>query len=169
MSFTNGKTNAHFITDKNGEMHFQKPKLICKDESRTIQSAKDECDVNKIVERFTKTGLLTHVNVSEPRYGDFSEVADYQTALMEIMKAEDSFSRLPSSVRKMFDNDPQKVIDFVQDDKNYEKAIKLGLIDKEKGQEYLEKKDKLVHEAERKKKAELAKAIKDVQKKDEKQ
>lgn len=162
MGFTNGVSPNVKIDKETGEVIRIKPKLICKDKSLTVQDEKDACDINLIIERFTKTGLLTHVNRAEPRYGDFSDVKDYSTALQQISKAKDDFMALPSRVRKFFDNDPQKIIEFVQDDKNYEKCIELGLIDDEKSQAFLQKKREISKKVKNERNEALKKAIAEV-------
>lgn len=100
------------------------------EESRTQQQFKSECDINNILKKYQQTSLLTHVNRSEGKYGDFTNVTDYQTALDKLMSAQDTFNSLPSSIRKRFQNDPALLIEFVNDDKNRNEAIELGLIEK---------------------------------------
>lgn len=94
---------------------------------RTIQSAKEDSDINVIVRRFGVTGQVRLPNV-EPFYGDFSMVEDYQTAMNLMIQAQRSFDQLPSDMRRRFGNDPAQLIDFVQDSNNYEEAEKLGLL-----------------------------------------
>lgn len=96
---------------------------------RTKQSHKTECDINNILRRYESTGLITHVNNTVAQYGDFSEVDDYQTSLQKVMDAEGAFLALPSDVRKFFDNDPAKFLDFAGDPNNIETMVELGLAD----------------------------------------
>lgn len=96
--------------------------------SLTIQAEKDSCDVNLIVAKYAKTGVMGNVRTDQPMYGDFSSAVDYHDALIKIQEAEESFMSLPANVRKRFENDPGKLIDFLQDVKNREEAISLGLV-----------------------------------------
>lgn len=96
-------------------------------EGRTEQTHRAECDINNILRRYEQTGLITHVNETVAQYGDFSEVSDYQTSLNRVMKAQESFMALPSDIRKYFDNDPAKFLDFVGDPANKEAMYELGL------------------------------------------
>lgn len=96
--------------------------------SRTHQSFKDECDVNNIMARYAKTGVLDHVRRSAPVYGDFVEVADYHTALNVMIEAQDMFDALPAKVRRRFNNDPAELMEFVHDPENSDEAHKLGLL-----------------------------------------
>lgn len=97
--------------------------------SRTQQSFVAECDINTIIKRFGKTGLVP-VGMRLPQYGDFSGVVDYQSALHVLMEADKSFSMLPSDIRKRFDNDPQKFVDFAVDPANIAALQDLGLAPK---------------------------------------
>ena len=97
--------------------------------SSTIQSAKDECDINLIVAN-AERGMLSAsmINQREPRYGDFSQIGDYQSALNQVMAAETMFAELPAEIRRRFDNDPAKLLEFVGDAENRAEAVKLGLV-----------------------------------------
>ncbi len=101
--------------------------LLCEDESLAIQSAAEEADINTIVRRFGLTGQLPG-QVAVPRFGDFTNVPDFQTAMNLIRETQNEFMRLPAEIRARFDNDPQRVIDFLEDDRNRDEAIKLGLV-----------------------------------------
>jgi len=96
--------------------------------SLTKQSFKDQCDFNKVVKRFMRTGVLDHRREGlEPRYADLIGSVDYQTALGRINEAKASFGALPAKVRKRFDNDPVQFLDFVSDPKNVNEMVELGL------------------------------------------
>lgn len=96
-------------------------------ESMTQQQFKAECDVNNILAKYKKTGMVTHLAKHQGNFGDFSNVEDYQTCLGKLMQAQTAFGTLPSELRTKFDNDPAKLIDFLADQKNDEEAIKFGL------------------------------------------
>lgn len=96
-------------------------------ESRTRQSFNDETNINNIMARFDKTGLIDHVNEHQGSYGDFSEISDYHTALNHVIQAQDSFNSLPSKLRAHFDNDPGLFLDFMTDPANTEEIKKMGL------------------------------------------
>lgn len=96
-------------------------------ESMTQQQFKAECDVNNILAKYKKTGLLSHVSKTQGQFGDFSDLNDYQTSLHKVMQAQESFGLLPSEVRNKFQNDPGKLIEFLADPKNDEESYKFGL------------------------------------------
>lgn len=108
--------------------------LICSDPSRTKQAFKDECDINKIMQRFKKVqgvDYLTQYNaVAGGQFGDFSNVTDYRTAIDQVRVAQGVFDQLPSAVRYRFQNDPALFLDFVDNPANKQEMIDMGLIDK---------------------------------------
>jgi phage internal scaffolding protein len=103
--------------------------LHCEDATLTQQHFKDECDINNILRQFNVTGLLPE-NPLSPRYGDFTGISDYHTALNQVIAAEDEFMRLPADLRARFENDPAQLIEFLENSNNKDEAIKLGLVNK---------------------------------------
>lgn len=95
--------------------------------SRTRQEFAAECDVNEIMKRYEKAGVLTHVNRREPLYLDYSEVPDLQTAMNQVFTAEREFMLLPARVRKEFDNDPVRFVEFASKDENIDRLREWGL------------------------------------------
>lgn len=103
--------------------------LHCEDASLAQQHFKDECDINNILRQFNITGLLPQQTLS-PRYGDFTGIGDYHTALNRVIAAQDEFEALPAQIRARFDNDPAQLIEFLQNSENRPEAEELGLVDK---------------------------------------
>lgn len=93
---------------------------------RTRQEFAQECDINVIMRRYAKSGVLP--GTQRPlKYGDFSEVPDFMTAMNVINEAAAAFAALPALVRRRFDNDPGEFIQFVQNPENLEECRRLGL------------------------------------------
>lgn len=103
--------------------------LACEEPSLAQQHFKEECDINTILQKFNITGLLPEAPLS-PRYGDFSGIGDYHSALNRVMAAREEFGALPAQIRARFDNDPSKLIEFLQDENNRPEAEELGLVEK---------------------------------------
>lgn len=99
------------------------------DEGVTQQQFAEEVDINTIVKRFGLTGELPN-GVAMPVSGDFTGVSDYHTALNLVREAQAAFMELPASIRSRFDNDPGKVVEFLDDEKNREEAVQLGILAK---------------------------------------
>lgn len=96
--------------------------------SMTEQHFKDECDINNIVSKFQETGVLPQGN-RESLFGDFAEYPqDLMASHQYFDKAADAFSQLPATLRKEFNNNPVELLQFLQDERNRDKAVSLGLI-----------------------------------------
>jgi len=78
---------------------------------KTVQSSKEESDINTIVRRFGLTGQLPQ-NVRTPLQGDFTNAVDFRTCMDAVVLAERSFAAMPAEVRKRFGNDPAEFVDF---------------------------------------------------------
>lgn len=100
---------------------------INEEPSLTEQQHAQDCDINFIVARANQTGIIDHVMKFPGRFGDFTNVPTYTQALEAIIDAENAFMDLPSHVRRYFENDPAKFIDFASDESNREELIRLGL------------------------------------------
>lgn len=97
---------------------------------KTVQSFKDECDINTIVKRFGITGTLP-LNMRTPLPADtVYPLSDYRTLLDTVLAAQKTFGDLPAEVRKRFANDPQEMINFLDNPNNLEESYKLGLRNK---------------------------------------
>ena len=103
--------------------------LHCEDASLAQQHFKEECDINTILEKFNITGLLPEQPLS-PRYGDFTGIGDYHTALNRVYAAQEEFEALPAQIRARFGNDPAQLIEFLENSDNRPEAEELGLVEK---------------------------------------
>lgn len=100
--------------------------LECKDVSRTVQSSRDEVDINTVVRRFGLTGQLP-TDLAVPQFADFTEIFDFHSAMNVVAEAKDAFMQMPADVRARFVNDPQEFVAFASDPANLEEMRKLGL------------------------------------------
>ena len=109
-----------------------RPVVDCsQDEGRTKQAFKDECDVNQIMARYEKTGLITHLAKKQPVYLDVSEVGDYRDALEHVEQTREFFMGFPAKVRAAFNNDPAEFLDSIHDPAKQDFLRELGLISPE--------------------------------------
>lgn len=95
-------------------------------ESMTRQSHAAECDINNIMRRYQKDGVVTHFNKFGEQYGDVTGL-DFTTAMQTIAKGQQMFDELPSSARSRFANDPAQFLEFVNDPNNHPEMVELGL------------------------------------------
>ena len=100
--------------------------------SMTQQQFKDECDINSIMSKYLKTGVLADPldKRGTPKFGEYAEIGDYMDHMNKVVEAREMFEALPATIRKRFNNNPADLIEFVMDDGNYNEAVKLGILEK---------------------------------------
>lgn len=96
-------------------------------EGMTEQCHKKECDMNYILRDYTRTGLIRHANENEGKYDDVSS-ADFQNAMFTVARVNSMFESLPGMMRKQFDNNASKFLEFVQNPNNYEEMRNMGIL-----------------------------------------
>lgn len=102
--------------------------LACEEPSLAQQQFLEESDINSILRKFNITGELPNAPIS-PRYGDFSGISDFKTALDRVNATYDEFESLPGELRARFNNNPEELIQFLDNDENRLEAEKLGLVE----------------------------------------
>lgn len=94
----------------------------------TKQAHKDESDINQIMAKYQRTGILAHAKNYSGEYG-FATSDSFHDSLNIIQKAQNMFDALPSAIRTKFQNDPSQFLNFVQDPENAQELYDLGLSD----------------------------------------
>lgn len=102
-------------------------------ESLTKQAFKEQCDINNILAKYQKTGVLDHIAMYEPHYGEMSGET-YKEQLDQVTFAQTMFNDLPSAAREYFEHDPSKFLDFMDtcdpsDNSAVQKLKDLQLLD----------------------------------------
>lgn len=95
--------------------------------SLTRQEFADECDINALMDRYEKHGVISHVNRAQPVYMDLAGVPDLREALDYMRDAQVMFNSLPATTRFTFDNDAVKFVEYAQNPANIEKMREWGL------------------------------------------
>ena len=87
-----------------------------------------DCDINLIMAKYKKTGILpTSARSAAARYGDFSSVPTFAEMQDKIAAASEVFAALPAIVRKQFDNDPGEFLRASETPEGREIMKQLGL------------------------------------------
>ncbi|AXH75967.1 MAG: internal scaffolding protein [Microviridae sp.] len=105
----------------------QRQSIAFPENGRTKQEFKNECDINTIMARFDKTGVLAFTNRFQPQYGDATGI-EFQNSMEIISSGRSMFNELPSGIRARFKNDPALFLDFVHDERNVEEMREMGLL-----------------------------------------
>lgn len=95
-------------------------------ESRTQQQFRKSADIGTIVNNLAK-GILPIGNKSEAKFVDAYDVSSYHESLNIVTKTKQTFEQLSKHVRNRFQNNPAKMLEFLNNPENMEEAIKLGL------------------------------------------
>lgn len=111
--------------------------IIFEEPSLTHQSMSEACDINNIMKRYEKTGIIEHVVTHKGDYADFSDSSDYLESLLKVTEAQDMFNSLPADIRAKFANEPANFLDFVDDPTNRPEMARMGLLTEEAAQRVL--------------------------------
>ncbi len=97
-------------------------------DGRTKQCHAAECDINKIMARFDRTGTISHVAKYEGVYADFSDF-DFFEQTNKLTRGREIFDDLPGEIRQEFGQSPAKFFQWVNDPKNADAVTQklLGL------------------------------------------
>lgn len=97
-------------------------------ERRTKSEFLKDCDINLIMAKYKKTGILpSSARSAAARYGDFSQVPTFAEMQDKINAAQEVFAALPAKVRKQFDNDPSQFLQAAETAEGRELMKQLGL------------------------------------------
>nr|WAE43787.1 MAG: internal scaffolding protein [Microviridae sp.] len=121
------------------------------DKGVTKQSDLKDCDINIIMKKYERTGLLPDLILKDGRYGDFSDVPTYQESCEIVRAAQEQFDALGVDIRNRFNNDPVQFLAFASNDANYDEMARMGLIKPEvlkARQEAIDKANKERYDAE---------------------
>lgn len=94
--------------------------------SKTNPNYKDEVDVNHIMDRFLKTGQLTHVNQTQLQYlgEDFQQLPDLQSSLHHIKNMEHVYQNLNKKFKNRFKS-LQEFLEFAERPENQDELEKI--------------------------------------------
>lgn len=96
-------------------------------EGLTEQAHQDQCDINLILEDYSRTGFMRHAKENQGRYDDVSGV-DFQKSMETVANVKSMFEGLPSAIRNEFQQDPVQFLNYVQNPKNTEELSKRGIL-----------------------------------------
>lgn len=115
--------------DETGTIIRNKVGLDCSgDDLITEQSHAAEVNINAIVKKHG-IDLIAKTNALLSPTFRFDDVTgnDFTEAMNILSKAQNTFDSMPSQIRKEFDNNPAKFLDFVQNPDNADKMVDMGL------------------------------------------
>lgn len=102
------------------------PGITFNDPSLAQQHFAEECDINTLLSRYAITGVLPEKPGSF--YADFSSGMDFRETVDFLRATQEDFLALPAATRAKFENDPGRLIDFMNDPSNHSRLAEFGLI-----------------------------------------
>lgn len=114
------------ILRKNGT---RKVSIDCSKPIITDQSYKKSQDINNIMLQYAKTRLLPSQKEKVAQYIDNTEIPSLMESYEQLNTAKQMFMELPAQIRKLMDNDPTKIIDFIKNPENQEVLLKYNVIE----------------------------------------
>ena len=94
----------------------------------TDQTGHITADIDSLVAQYRKTGTFPRMTVNDGLYGDFSGPQDLQDQFLAVQAAQDRFNDLPSSVRKLADHSPVRLLEMIEDPETLNDLMDAGLI-----------------------------------------
>lgn len=95
-------------------------------DGRTQQQHREKCDVNRIIAKYNKTGVLDHMGRASNLYGDASKLKDLRESQNLIAEVRSMFMQLPATEREFFQNDIANYAEFMTDPKHRDGRIQRG-------------------------------------------
>jgi hypothetical protein len=113
---------------KKRENGFRRVQIDCSEPKITDQSDAKAADINNIMKTYQKTGIFPEVNDRIGQYIDNTDMPSLEEMHDQAVKAKSLFMELPSALRKLMDNDPTKMAEFISDPSNIEICKKYGIL-----------------------------------------
>lgn len=96
--------------------------------SRTQQHFKDEVNINTIMRKAKRSGILPFKGPEDSVFQDLTGITDYKESLDRIIAIDQRFQQLPANIRSKFGNNPDAILKYLQDPNNEKEARSLGLL-----------------------------------------
>lgn len=96
--------------------------------SKAKGSEEPATNINNIMNKFKKTGQLTHISNTLMEYRDTTGATDLHAMMNIVADAQSEFMNMPAHVRKACNHDVGNFIPFVDDPENLDQCIEWGLL-----------------------------------------
>jgi len=123
-------TRIETIREENGRRRVQTLNDMA---SETQQNQADQADIKKILQRYAAAGVPVNMANVDLQFRDVTEFQDFSDLMEASRLAKESFMRLPSKVREVFDHDVSKWLDAAHDPEKLDELAprlrKLGVLE----------------------------------------
>lgn len=105
-----------------------RPKQSFKDSSGLTEKHHGETvKIQNILKQYQNTGFVSHTAKTQPIYGDMASAPDFYQAQCILAETSSMFEEVPATIRKQFENDPGKYLEFIQNPENKEAMTEMGI------------------------------------------
>lgn len=73
--------------------------------------------------------LAEHTNIYEGKYMDMINVPDFHQAQLILAETASMWESIPATLRQKFNNEPERFVEFMQNEDNRESMLEMGLSD----------------------------------------
>lgn len=94
----------------------------------TDQSMAKSTEINNILKMYSSQNINPAQPIDPSLFRDNTNIPSIIDAYNIVNKAQEAFYALPADVRKLMDNDPSKLEDFILDPENKDLLIKRGVL-----------------------------------------
>jgi len=96
-------------------------------QSLTEQHHGETVKIHNILRQYQNTGFVSHTSKHEPMYADMVDAPNFYEAQCILAQTSSMFQEVPAKLRKQFDNDPGKYLEFIQNPENKAEMEELGI------------------------------------------
>lgn len=114
-------------TRKNGTKRVQ---IETDKKSKVDHSMSKMLNINSIMDKYSKTGVLPQFKQKVAQYMDTTEIPSYMEAHELITGAHELFMEFPSDIRKLMDNDPANMEAVLNNPEYKDLLIDRGILEK---------------------------------------
>lgn len=126
-----GKRIVHITTRENGSRRVSFDYSNCPSmcEQHTVKST----NINYLIEKFQPDELAAYIAAKNSHRAevvghDFSQEPNLQEAKNKVLEMRQAFEQLPKHIRDQFNNNHVQFLKFLDNEKNCDKLIELGLL-----------------------------------------
>lgn len=96
------------------------------DKGFTEQAHASDVKIQNIMKKYERTGIIEHNAQYGGEYANMVGALDFAEAQRVIADANSMFESVPATIRRDFDNNPAKFVDFMMNEKNREAIQDYG-------------------------------------------
>ncbi len=100
-------------------------------DGKTKQEFQFDADPNTLMKQYSKTGKkdLFEQTQKIALAGDFSQIPDFFTALLQVQEVREDYENLPIAIKRATHNSPNELFELMSDPDRRDQCVELGLFE----------------------------------------